>query len=193
VWCKLECKLPGRTRNQARFPQPQPLDTPAPTLAFHGTLGAHPVRVLLDSGSECNFVSEAWVQQTETPVVPFDGAATLADGSTQVPVTRVLTPQMLSAGPPIGHRPYPSSQRGSVPQGDAAGAACLHRPRATCHHPPRQRSPGSGHPARLPGCLPHGASPRPAPTAAYGPHHPSGAWPPGTLQTPVPASSRRAR
>jgi len=57
------------------------------------------VRVLLDSGSECNFVSEAWVQQTETPAVPFDGAATLADGSTQVPVTRVLTPQVLSIGP----------------------------------------------------------------------------------------------
>ena len=57
------------------------------------------MRVLLDSGSECNFVSEAWVQQTETPTVPFDGAATLADGSTQVPVTRVLTPQVLSIGP----------------------------------------------------------------------------------------------
>ena len=78
--------------------QPAVPDAPVPTLVFHGTLAGHPARILVDSGSECNFVSQAWVQATGTPTQPFAGSATLADGCTERTIAACLTTQPLQLG-----------------------------------------------------------------------------------------------
>ena len=60
-------------------------DMPIPKLfTIRGTLGDHPARILIDSGSSSNFVSQLWVNAFNVPLKPrLGGSVQFGNGNTE--------------------------------------------------------------------------------------------------------------